>query len=984
TGKSGHKTVGVLMDYMAQFMGSYQSHFRSACHAIGRRYDVNVVLVYGGAIACPGGLPVAQNAIFDLVHGDYFDGLIFLSSTLSLPCGPSILSEFVQRYASIPRCSVGLQLPGIPSVVTDNCHSMRTIVEHMILMHGCRRIACINGPQVNPEAQQRFTGYREALERHGIRFDTTLVTEGDFLTSGGRQAIRELFARNTTFDAVVAANDAMALAAIQELRRQGVRVPRDVPVTGYDNLQLASLENPPLTTVAQPFIAMAERAFQLLFDQIDGRKVEELTELVGSFVLRRSCGCGHHIAVTPDGNAPHSTVNPIDCLRIHGGALRREISGFATSITEAGASSTERLLVALEGEFSGQAQCFIQMLEDMLTENQGDYEYSQWLRRAVDCLRERLQPRLGVSFDGLWYEARDLIESATVRAQLQHRIQFDEDYVRLLEISEQAWRDLDLTSFKQCLTKILPSLGIRTASISLYTEGSSSELQPYIVLLDGNPLDPLPPGFAANALMPPELLRAAESHTLVVFSLVVESRQFGVVAFEDVLQLSGFQMLRDHVSTALGGILLHHEVIQKTAEHERSLQERQATNKRLDALSLLAGGVAHDLNNAIGPLVALPEVILRELEGVAAGQDPSNLRADLQTINSAALRAAQTIKDLLTLGRQGRIAKQPLDLCQTVHTCLSEESARLAKASNGRVQLVVEVSNGPLIIRGSHSHLTRALGNLLHNAIEAISGTGEVKVRIFNQRVQTPISGYESVEPGDYAVIVVSDSGHGIARDEISHIFEPFFSRKQLGDQSGSGLGLAIVYGVVKEHEGFLDVTSEIGVGTSFALYFPRAAESLRPRERSAAVQFGTGRVLVVDDEQIQLRTARRILAGLGYSVDTVESGTKALEMFAQGLKRRSSPCDLVILDMNLKEAADGLDCFERIRQLFPTQRAILVSGHAPNARVELALERGLLWLSKPYTSAALANAVESALAERTSQMLTISSRDGTAPTIGK
>jgi CheY-like chemotaxis protein len=375
---------------------------------------------------------------------------------------------------------------------------------------------------------------------------------------------------------------------------------------------------------------------------------------------------------------------------------------------------------------------------------------------------------------------------------------------------------------------------------------------------------------------------------------------------------------------------------------------------------MLAGGVAHDLNNALGPMVALPDVILAELGelGLTASR-AQEVFADVESIRIAALRATQTIKDLLTLGRQGKTRKEPFDVNKALRSCVFSG----VNTAGRHVAVSLELSQGVGAVRGSESHVARAITNLVRNAVEAISGSGQVTVKTFAKRVDEPITGFETVQPGDYVVIEVSDDGEGIPSSDLARVFEPFFSTKRMGEQSGTGLGLAIVHGVVHEHAGFIDVTSTVGAGTTFTLYFPKTDEALQNADSEPSPR-GKARILFVDDEPIQLRTGARVLSHLGYTVDTLESGRKAHDLFVEAAVRGAeSPYDLVILDMLLDETEDGLQLFERIQRLYPAQKAIIASGHAPNQRAEHAVAKGVAWLVKPYTRHALANTIEAALA---------------------
>ncbi len=217
------------------------------------------------------------------------------------------------------------------------------------------------------------------------------------------------------------------------------------------------------------------------------------------------------------------------------------------------------------------------------------------------------------------------------------------------------------------------------------------------------------------------------------------------------------------------------------------------------------------------------------------------------------------------------------------------------------------------------------------------------------------------IPAGRYATLSVSDDGCGIGPQEVGRVFEPFFTKKRVNETSGSGLGLAIVHGVVKEHEGFIDVVSAPGLGTTISLYLPLVDGPART-ERVLAAPRGSARILIVDDEPIQLRTGRRVLTSLGYEVEVMESGLGAYELFSRAAASGQSPFDLVIMDMVMGEALDGLQIIEQIQRLFPAQKVIVASGHAPIERAELAVQKDLTWLGKPYGMETLANTVQKVL----------------------
>jgi two-component system, cell cycle sensor histidine kinase and response regulator CckA len=367
--------------------------------------------------------------------------------------------------------------------------------------------------------------------------------------------------------------------------------------------------------------------------------------------------------------------------------------------------------------------------------------------------------------------------------------------------------------------------------------------------------------------------------------------------------------------------------------------------------------VAHDLNNALGPLVALPETILASLEQTL--NVPHEILEDLETIRAAGLRAAHTIQDLFLLGRGDQVSKRRIDVGRLLRSEI-ETFRRLC--GRRTIHFEVQTPAQPLVIRASGPHLVRVVSNLILNAADSIHGAGAIDVRAYALALTTGRDAMEHISPGEYAVIEVEDTGIGIPAAHLSRILEPFFTTKRSNERSGTGLGLAIVQRIVKDAGGYIDVRSEVEHGTTFSLYFPLEAEHVAPASgpHSAPVG-GTERILVVDDEAVQLRTAQRILRHLGYSVETAQSGEQAIELCSS--HRLDSPFDLLIVDMVMPGGLDGLATIAQIRELFPLQKVLIASGYAPEHLNDAARQRQLPWLAKPYTLASLASAVRSALA---------------------
>jgi signal transduction histidine kinase/ActR/RegA family two-component response regulator len=802
------------------------------------------------------------------------------------------------------------------------------------------------------------------LKRNGLACDPALVARGYFRTNSAKVAMEELLGRGVEIDAVVAANDEMATGAIDVLRKHGRRVPEDTPVTGFDDLMLARLGNPPLTTVAQPFDEVADWAVRAIEDRIARRDIPESTQVAARFIRRQSCGCGYE-AYRRDSQAlplSHPTDSGSMVGRLE--TLWPVLAGLLGTGFASGAAAATRLLDGLRAEIGGEREAFHEAIVGLLENAGTDSERQRMLHSAICYLRDELRGWSNLPVERVLFDGLNLVALSNTTSQMQHRLLLDENYLRLLGVGEQASIAFDLASLRDALVKGLPSAGVRTAYLACVVGAGRDVLRSVMCLRDGELLANESIDYPASQLLPPGALTDGTRESFLVLPLAFENQLLGVIAFSYSDGTNAYAAFRNEIAAALKSIRLREELVRTSMLHERSVQERLAATKRMEALSLLAGGVAHDLNNTLGPLVALPDVILAQLGDGRGGEESiRDLRADLEAIKVASLRAAQTIKDLLALGRQGRMAKENLDLNRVIKSGWANNTLRFVEEGTSRINMITDLSPMPLVISASESQLARAVDNLIRNAVEAIGGNGEVVVKSAKVDIPESRTGYELLPAGQYATLSVSDDGCGIEPHELGQVFEPFFTKKRAKDTSGSGLGLAIVHGVVKEHEGFIDVASTPGVGTTISLYFP-LVDGVERSERAPAAPGGNARILIVDDEPIQLRTGRRVLVRLGYQVETIESGLRAYELFSRAAEAGQSPFDLVIMDMVLGEVVDGLQIIERIRRLFPAQKIIVASGHAPTERAELAVKQGLTWLGKPYGMDTLAQTVQRALAD--------------------
>lgn len=400
---------------------------------------------------------------------------------------------------------------------------------------------------------------------------------------------------------------------------------------------------------------------------------------------------------------------------------------------------------------------------------------------------------------------------------------------------------------------------------------------------------------------------------------------------------------------------LEKEIIErKLAEDERmELLTKLQRAQKMEAIGTLAGGVAHDLNNILSGVVSYPELLLLNLP------PDSPHRNSVLTIQKSGKKAAAIVQDMLTLARRGVAIKEIININQIISDYIKSPEYNELLSFHPGVQMVTDLDPKLLNIMGSSVHLTKTIMNLVSNAVEAMVNGGEVNISTRNRYVDTPILGYDEVREGDYAVVCISDQGIGMLEEERERIFEPFYTKKTMG-RSGTGLGMAVVWGTVKDHNGYIDMQTEEGQGTSFYLYFPVTREELSTAKAYQPISDYKGdkeSILIIDDVKEQRQIASEMLTILGYTVTTVASGEEAVEH----MKKQSA--DLLILDMIMDPGMNGRETYEKILQYHPRQKAILASGFSETDEVAAALRLGAgQYVKKPYTLEIIGLAVQKEL----------------------
>jgi len=375
----------------------------------------------------------------------------------------------------------------------------------------------------------------------------------------------------------------------------------------------------------------------------------------------------------------------------------------------------------------------------------------------------------------------------------------------------------------------------------------------------------------------------------------------------------------------------------RTQEEQRQLEEQLRQSQKMDAIGQLAGGVAHDFNNILA--VMIMQTDLMAIEDAA----PEEVQEGIRQIRAAAERAANLTRQLLLFSRRQVLQPRDLDLNDVV-TSLARMLQRIIGED---VQLQLHLHAGPLHTRADAGMLDQILLNLAVNARDAMPQGGRLLIETNEKTV-----GADDLEPGDdaapgrYVSLSVSDTGCGIPAEVAAHIFEPFFTTKEPG--KGTGLGLATVFGIVKQHQGWLKVESEPGHGATFRIFFPALAQpALAPAEvAKPAVRGGSETILLVEDDANVRALSRAILARHGYHVLEAPDGVSALRLWAE----HRHEVALLITDLVMPGGFNGHELAARLQQDKPGLKIIFVSGYSADiAGRELELHAGENFLQKPF-----------------------------------
>jgi DNA-binding LacI/PurR family transcriptional regulator len=559
----------LCIGFMADHLEDSRYHWQVLRGAMSEAYDrgANLLCFVGGTLG-PVDQPRELNWVFDLAKPKNVDGLVVLSGSLGNAVGPQGLSAFCARYRPMPICSIAVPLPETSSVCVDNESGMRSVIEHLIRDHSQTRIAFVCGPEANDEAQLRLRVYREVLESHGIPYAPELVLPGDFTQPAGRDAVTTLFAERkvavSSVGAIVASNDVMGLGAIEALRGLGVRVPEQVAVVGFDDVEESRFVLPSLTTVSQPLFNQGREAVRIILEQLRNPAAPERAVRHTELVVRRSCGC-----LPGQLGGQKASDPPPPTLGFDAALIRRRqhiLADMARAargeLGPAGAQWDARLLGALADQVRGDSpDSFARAYDDVLRRLVAAGSDLGVCNDVISALRARIvrcisDPTRRTQVEDYFHEARIMTTNAVEGVQVRRRMRAWMDARALMQAGAAIMATRNIDELARAVHEHLPKAGItRCFVVRLQGGPTGSELARLVVAEkpDARKSDPtLSATYPAVDIFRQAVLPGTDERAFAVFPTTIGNKDRGVVALElGAVEGYGHETMRQVFTAAL-------------------------------------------------------------------------------------------------------------------------------------------------------------------------------------------------------------------------------------------------------------------------------------------------------------------------------------------------------------------------------------------------------------------------------------------------
>jgi DNA-binding LacI/PurR family transcriptional regulator/AraC-like DNA-binding protein len=562
--KKKRLTFGLLTDSTDS---SYHVDVLSGITDFVQDHDINLFIFIGGVFQSSN-INEYRNNFYSLANVDNVDGLLVLTPTLGTNIGPQGMSKVLSAFKPLPIVSIATRLPGITSVIINNRSGLSDLLIHFIEDHGCRRFACIRGPAHVPDAEERFRIFADIMKQYNIPIEKDLIIQGPYGTNFGIKAVKILLDnRKRSFDALISSNDDTALGVIEELKRRGISVPKDIRIAGFDDIAESTSFIPRLTTVHQPIYRIGRTACEILYNLIKGKKTKVLTKLPTELVIRESCGCTYPERI----KTLHKKIIPIDFAQKKK-AILKELKHLNIYLEhgrqKAGRIIFEKILDSFFNDLVLKDRgSFLKEWSEFLKLTQKQHYNFRIINRISYILRERLFPfvydyRNPSYLFKICAKSEELIENLFMEREMDRKIKNSDMEVKLRDIYEELHTVTDIEQQMNSIYQGLLNFAVEDCYLSLFGDPGQPLKTARLMLAAKNGLrlqikenDSF---FNPNNLVPQKgLLFTHERYTMIVSSLFYGEEQLGFILYNFIgWEPNPYEDIRMILSSALKNALL--------------------------------------------------------------------------------------------------------------------------------------------------------------------------------------------------------------------------------------------------------------------------------------------------------------------------------------------------------------------------------------------------------------------------------------------
>jgi HD-GYP domain-containing protein (c-di-GMP phosphodiesterase class II)/DNA-binding LacI/PurR family transcriptional regulator len=570
-------TIGFLVDF---FVDDYQAEILNGVKKEAEKLDINLICYCGGPLNSPESHHWPRNAVYDLVNRKTLNGLIIMGASIGNFIDIESLKNFYERFSYLPLVSIGVDvgMADVPSLLIDNAIGMKKSVEHLITDHGFTRIAFICGTESNNDANLRFNAYKEVLESHNIPLDPDLICPGNFYSGAGKNAVRILIdERKAEFDALIGSNDLMTLEAMREFQLRGIRIPYDIAVVGFDDVEESRYISPPLTTVRQPLFTIGQESVRIVMNLINGEKVPQVRYYPTELIIRTSCGCNPHqnrFRINKETDSLATLVFP----KQKRGELCAFIERTIMSPHSLNASRywAEALSVSLiEAAEQGDIDIFIMEFNSFIIHLRSEgHEILDWsfpLRAIIDRFYSNFDLHVNNPFfDILAGRVSQTFNEHKMDQLFMQKKQSNKFSRSLHFASIELTTTFSLAKIKESIQTMLPDLGIERFHLVRYVKDKQDALWIYLSYNNGNivELSHRESVRDKNDLFATIYGNEDKRFSIVVLALYFKNEQIGYVIY-DLVPISG--LIYENLAIQLSSTLMGAQLISDVEETQREV-----------------------------------------------------------------------------------------------------------------------------------------------------------------------------------------------------------------------------------------------------------------------------------------------------------------------------------------------------------------------------------------------------------------------------